>query len=215
MRNIICPGCDREKPHSAKGLCKKCYDRQRYEKNRDKILAQCRHYQEMNKEKVAAYGRRYRKINRDRIKARVKRWAQENPGKRAATSSRWRRNNPDKAKATQRRWAQNNPEAVKAKDRRWRQRNPDRVVMYSARRRARKRAQPDTLTPEQLDNLLEIGQATYGSLELHLDHFISLNKGGGTTRANVHYIPIKLNCSKGDRLPKDVYEQLYLREVCD
>lgn len=85
--------------------------------------------------------------------------------------------------------------------------NHKRHALNEARRRARLRALPDTLTPSQAEHLLRIGQATYPGEELHLDHIVPLSKGGGTTYANVHAIPASINLSKSDKLPDEIYEQ--------
>ena len=78
------------------------------------------------------------------------------------------------------------------------------------RRKARKKALPDTLTTEQAEHLLVIGRAVYPGEELHLDHIVPLSRDGGTTLANMHAIPARLNQSKNDALPQEIYKQLTL-----
>lgn len=93
---------------------------------------------------------------------------------------------------------------------RWRGGISNNSAIYSARYQGRKRNLPDTLTAEQAEELLAIGQATYPGKELHLDHVVPLSKGGGTTYANMHAIPARLNLSKRDALPREIYRQLEL-----
>lgn len=143
-------------------------------------MAYKRDYYQEHREEVAAYGRRYYEEHRE---------------ERAAWQHRWNQEHREQARANRRRWRENNRK---------------RMAASQARRKARKQALPDTLLPKERSCLLAIGQATYPGEELHLDHVVPLSKGGGTTRANCHYIPAGLNCSKQDALPKDVYGQMPL-----
>jgi len=83
-------------------------------------------------------------------------------------------------------------------------------IWEKRREKALKHNLPATLTPDQAELLLMIGRATYPGEELHLDHMVPVSKGGGTTMANTHYIPARLNYSKYDKLPQGAYRQLGL-----
>ena len=90
--------------------------------------------------------------------------------------------------------------------RRWWQENPEKGAALQARLQARKRGVADTLTPEQLDFERKIVEATYPGEELHLHHLVPLGKGNHSW-GNITFIPKGLNCSIGDKLPQEVYQQ--------
>jgi hypothetical protein len=198
----ICTDCG-EKPFYAKGLCRPCYDRRyrrehprdqraylrRYhEKNREKHLVQMRHYDQEHREEKRAYNHQYYLDHQE---------------EGITYTRRYREEHPDHA----RRYREDHQEEEIARHRRWAQENPDKCVAKTARRRALKRNLPNTLTPQQAQHLFAIGHAMYPGEELHLDHIVPLDKGGGTTLANMHAIPARLNQSKHDALPQEIYKQ--------
>lgn len=194
-RLIICEGCGREREHIAFGLCEVCYNHDRYIKNREERLAAASEYYWQNREKKLLYQRQY---ERDHAEERV------------AYKREWRKKNPEKSRMGPYRYRQRHPERARESCRRWREDNPEKERIRGKRRQARKMGLPDTLTLEQVKHLLIIGKGTYPDEKLHLDHFIPLVKGGGATRANLHYIPAILNQRKHDKLPQEVYIQLPL-----
>mgnify|MGYP001582169407 FL=1 len=137
-------------------------------------------------------------------------WQEEHQEERVAYKCCYHKEHRERKAAYDRHYYQEHRKEKAAKDRRWAKENPEKVAAKFARRKALKRSQPDTLTPEQAEQLFAIGRATYPGEKLHLDHFIPLIAGGGTTLANVHAIPAEMNQSKSDRLPRDIYCQLEL-----
>ena len=89
-------------------------------------------------------------------------------------------------------------------------RNPARAKAHYTKRKARRRGYDANLSPEDIEELLEIGRNSYPGEELHIDHIVPLNRGGNSTRANVHAIPAWLNLSKGNKLPEEAYKQIAL-----
>jgi len=207
---IICGDCGEEKKHYAKGLCSLCYKKMRYWQNPEKYRAQGRANYRKHREKRLAYIREYQEKNKDRVREwarlRQQRYRERHLEKCKKNSLDWHHDNRERALENQRRWKAANPDKL----REWDQCNPEKVIAKTARYRAHKRGLPNTLTAEQIERLLIIGQAIYPGQELHLDHIIPISKGGGTTLANMHYIPAHLNLSKGDKLPQEILEQLAL-----
>jgi len=150
------------------------------EDNREKANARRRLYRAANRESDLAYKRRYRQEHREQCNASKRRYHKKYRDKEQAYQRRWRRNNPDKRR------------------------------IYALRRQANKRNLPNTLTNEEARHLLAIGHTMYPGEELHLDHIVPLSRGGGTTYANTHAIPARINCSKQDALPEEAYQQLVL-----
>lgn len=175
---IICVDCGQQKKHKAFGLCKPCY---------------MRRWRRENPEKEAAVKRRY---------------AKRHPEKVAASKRRWQRENPEKVAASTRRWEENNPERVAARQRRYCQANPEKMAAKNARRAARRRNAPCTLTLKQVEEEFAIARSLYPGEDLHIHHLVPLSKGGGTTLANIQVIPRELNLTIGDKLPEEVYTQV-------
>jgi len=148
-------------------------------------------YRGRHREEKAIYNRRYREEHREDLQAYERQRYQ---------------NDATRAKAN-RRWALEHPEKMREYNCRYLQKNPKKGITDQARRKAQKRSLPDTLTTAQSDHLLTIGQSMYPGEELDLDHIVPLSKGGGTTLANMHAIPARLNESKADKLPEEVYKQ--------
>jgi len=91
----------------------------------------------------------------------------------------------------------------------YRKAHPEKAVAIKARYKARKRGVADTLTSEQLEFERKIGQATYPGEELDLHHIVPLGKGNHSW-GNIIFIPASLNRSIGNKLPREVFEQLTL-----
>lgn len=220
-RIIICPDCDEKKEHKAKGRCHNCYSRYYYQKHRETRLEYARHYRLKYPEKARTARQQSYQKNRHHYLSKSRQWARENPEETREIKRRWAEENPgyqrqhylahrDEYLIRASEWAEQNPKQYATNQKRWREQNPERRKGIEARRQARKRNLPDTLTEDQRKQLLVVGQATHPGEDLHLDHIVPLKHGGGTTLANMHYIPAGVNVFKKDRLPQEIYEQLEL-----
>lgn len=203
---IVCKECEKEKEHGGLRRCKSCYDRFHYRENRERLLAQRNRYNQEHREARCQYARDYYQKYQDKVLANCRRYYQDHRDKVKIRHLHWREKNPNYS----RRWAKENPERVRMLNCRWGRQNPERKAASEARRKARKQNLPNTLTEGERKELFLIGQATYPNQKLHLDHVVPISKGGGTTRANVHYIPAKVNLSKKDKLVAEIYIQLPL-----
>jgi len=129
------------------------------------------------------YFRGYRKDNRERLeKLRLE----------------YYRKNKEKLAESRRKYLSENKEKVSEKKRIYNKQNLEKGRIYTQRRRARKRALPDTLTLEQMNQLGTTCFLT-GKENVHLDHVIPLVIGhGGTTYENIIPLSAELNVSKQD-----------------
>lgn len=211
---MICADCGQEKPHCAKGLCKACYMRQ-YKKP-TVVCAECGREKPHKAKGLCGqcYMRRWQKEHQEERLAYMHRWHQEHQEEQATYYQMHREEkvayyqaHREEKLAYVRCYQTKHREEKAASDRRWQQENPERVAVNVARRKAFKRSLPDTLTPEQAEQLFAIGRAMYPGEKLALDHIVPLSQGGGTTLANCHYIPAGLNLSKHNALPEEVYRQ--------
>ena len=200
---IICPDCNQEKPHCAKGLCRSCYNRRWREANPDYQ----RQWNAANPERRRASERRYYECHPEKVKAKCSRYHQKHREKRNDGSRIYHWEHREEILTRKRNYHKEHQKEGLAYEREYYQKHPERILSKNARRQARKRNLPDTLTAGQAIQLLAIGQATYPGQKLELDHVVPITKGGGTTLANTHYIPMILNRSKGNKLPEELYQQ--------
>ena len=114
-----------------------------------------------------------------------------------------------------REWVERNRERLRKQDSEYRENNRDRMRLNEQRRRARKRALPDTLTEEELKDILDYFSNKCalcdGEAET-LDHFIPLSTGnGGTVKENIIPLCSKMNASKHSRNPIE-WAEIYLKD---
>lgn len=106
---------------------------------------------------------------------------------------------------TRREWTKRNRDRIREIDRAWVEENRERRNLAEARRRARKKSLPDTLTPEEQQEILDTFSYSCVICEEayeHMDHFIPLFSGhGGTTKENMIPMCSECNMSKGAKNP--------------
>lgn len=111
----------------------------------------------------------------------------------------------EKLLAYRRKWAEDNREYLREKERLYRENNRDRKTVIEARRRARKKSLPDTLTHEETNEILAIFDGKCALCDKPseaLDHFIPLKtERGGTTKENIIPLCQEMNASKQARNP--------------
>lgn len=76
---------------------KRIRDRERYQRNREKILEQKREYHLTNKEKISAKKRDKHERDRDTLNKKSAEWRKNNPEKAASYGKEWREKNPERA----------------------------------------------------------------------------------------------------------------------
>jgi len=201
---IICSERGEKRNLLAKGLCGTCYhrlwaqkDRETptgnerrkrnlrvyYHHDREKIIAQNNAHARQNRERYNQYGRSSYQRNRDKIALRTRAYYESHKKQYREYCRHW-----DHEHRAYRR-------------------------LQALRRQRLLQESLDTLTPEQAQELLVIGRATYPGEALHLDHVVPISRGGGTTRGNIHAIPACLNLAKGALLPQQIYKQLELADA--
>ena len=125
----------------SKRMCKKCYDKKRYEENLDKISKRVKKYYERNKEKLKIKHKKYREKNSNKIKIWYEKYHKENPEKAREYSRRYYQKNKKKANAATMKWQKENPNKVResshrsyyknsekfrAKSLKWKKENPEK-----------------------------------------------------------------------------------------
>lgn len=106
---------------------------------------------------------------------------------------------------TRREWTKRNRDRIREIDRAWVEENRERRSLSASRRRARLVNLPDTFTPEELQDVLDLFQYRCVICESpyeHMDHFIPIASGhGGTTKENMVPMCGFCNSSKSARNP--------------
>jgi 5-methylcytosine-specific restriction endonuclease McrA len=167
-------------------------DKEYYLNHRDKILVQ-RHQRYWN--------------NPEKARAATRVYYQDHKQEFNDYRRQWRKQNPDKMKAQSQRARLRNPELWKLKLEKlnaWAVEHGYQLV-YLARRRARLRGLPSTLTPEQWEAIKAIYHyrcAYCGKKKpLTQDHIIAATHGGGYTLDNIVPACRSCNSRKSSNLP--------------
>lgn len=119
----------------------------------------------------------------------------------------WRKSNPQRVLSYFRQYRAKHTEQVAKWQRDWYEANPERARMHWLNRQARKRALPDTLSPDETKRMLEYwggACAISGETEnIHFDHWIPLASPNcpGTVATNMIPLVDYLNFSKNDSDP--------------
>lgn len=203
------------------------YDKNYRKRNKERIAAQQRLYRQRNTERIKAYQRDYREKHRKELNAHNQRYYYEHHEQEKARRRQYHWEHREKDLAKNRRWMQEHPNAYiewyqanrekkLAYNRDWEKRNPESGIARKARRAARKRALPDTLTGFEVEQIFKMGRCFYCGAEttLALDHFVPLgadsNVACGTTRANSTVACKSCNSWKGIKMPEQILGQLSL-----
>lgn len=170
--------------------CKKKDDKSSYERNWGSRRRRAKEYYSENKEKIRKAQKKYKEENKDIVYAASRKWASENP---------------EKMLEYKRKYREANRETIRESGREYSRRNLNKGRLTASRRRAKARGLPNTLTPEEVESLLELFNfecAICGNPYEHLDHFIPIASGhGGTTLENSVPMCGFCNVSKGAKNP--------------
>lgn len=163
--------------------CKRDYSKERYARDPQKHIQQCKEWAKRNPEVRKKIAKKYYDNNREVCVAR---------------SVQWRRDNPEWAKAADKKYGK-----------KWREANRDICNASLARYRARKlKATPEWLTQDQKEDIQSMYTLTkkfegiFG-LTYHVDHIIPLqgeNVCGLHVPWNLQLLEAKMNLSKSNRL---------------
>lgn len=115
-----------------------------------------------------------------------------------------------------RRWREDNRDNLRIQDKVYREKYADRRNLSEARRRARKKSLPDTLTEKDYKGIIDFfdGKCSISDEPFeHMDHFIPLNcEVVGTVKENIIPLSSRLNTSKRDRNPFE-WAETYLSDA--
>jgi 5-methylcytosine-specific restriction endonuclease McrA len=186
-------GCDR--PARTKGMCKPCYRKDYYRRNRERTLA-------INKA--------WREANPDRMRELVRSWDSAHVDRKRAVSDIWRKANADRVHEADVAWRNANPEKVKAASAKYQKANADRVSMWKRDGHSLRRARIREQSAGPVDYaaiLAEHGMVCHICLDviaslsdLQMDHVIPLSKGGPHAAENIRPSHALCNLRKGAKI---------------
>lgn len=145
--------------------------------------------------------RKYYKRNKNVINKKNMEWAVKNPELIAKYSKKWRDANKETVANLKKEWRENNYDKYKAQKQNWRKNNTDRAKLYSAKRRALKKANSIYLvTKNDIQKISKLSCIYCGGKFEHIDHVIPLSRGGSHSIGNLAPSCAGCNISKGSKL---------------
>jgi len=198
-RLIHCDECGHNKPNYAKGLCRRCYNRQWQEEHREEANAHSRRWRREHPEEYAAYKRKWYREHIEEITARQHKYYEEYNEECKQRTHKHYKDNCEEINERRRQFTRANPGHNTEYIRRWRAKNPDKVFEYKNRRRVLKvRA---TIEPVNMTAIYERDghMCLYCGTtheKLTLDHIAALNNGGQHGEDNLLVACGRCNSSK-------------------
>lgn len=171
------------------------------------------------------YNKQYYQKNKEKKLARSKMWAKDNREKSNAIKNKWRRNNREQALEIIKQWHKKNSEKEKEYWKKYFQKNKEKLYKKikewnktengkalhqrsNHKRRTREKEIINTLTAKEWADILEEHnyRCIYCDVEFNCellptkDHIIPINKGGHNTKENIVPACRSCNSKKHDKL---------------
>ena len=176
--------------------CRRQYNKQYYQENREQVLERQKQYYQENREQVLEYNKQYYQENREQVLEYNKQYYQENREQRAEYDKQYYQENREQVLERQKQWAKDNPEKRAANSAKYRALKQDGIP------------EPLRDCPIEKDRLEQIyklrdllTKAT--GIQYHVDHIWPLSKGGPHWSGNLQIITAEENLSKHDTLCED------------
>lgn len=190
------------------GICKIC-DAERASAYRsdklDRLAKEKKEYRRNNPGKEKAAKKRYYDKNTEKVKTQIAKWKLNNQNRIKEYSRKQWRENKDHMMQNNRKWVLENKDRMKWVQALWRDSNRSRRKELEHNRRAKLRSSGGRLSKGIVEKLLVLqkGLCACCGASLaegyHLDHIVSIIKGGENCDANVQLLTPFCNLSKGDK----------------
>lgn len=192
--------------------CRTCLEceRAKYEKNKDRILAQQVEYRRNNADKLRAYHREWADNNRDKTRAYTAKWQSANQDKIAAYKAATR----TEMREYQAAYYAENRDRVLARQSAYAKANPAKARLGTRAYRARKRGAEGSHTSEDVERIFRdqkckcaMCRVSLKGKTYHVDHIQALANGGTNWPSNLQILCPSCNTSKSDKCPIEFARQ--------
>lgn len=187
----------------------KAYRHAYYLANIERHRERCKAYAEAHREELKQYHAEYYAANRERLRAlNLARYYKDHEKWRAYHAARYA-SNPEKFRSAVRLRYEADPSRVRRCVKEWRKKYPDRYRVQVQTRRARKSDAGGKLSPDIVQRLLALQRGRCACCgkrlgkKFHLDHIVSLARGGSNTDDNVQLLTPRCNNQKHAKDPID------------
>jgi hypothetical protein len=185
--------------------CKQKFDKEYYEKNKERLLKKVKNYAEVNKDKITQYNLEYYASNKEHMKKNSsQRYKEKREEIREKTKEYYQRNS-EKIRARVREYSLKNKEKVRAARKAYRLKNVAVLtVIKTNRKRHVKKATPFWADMQRIKvkHKERIAMTNMTGLEHHVDHIVPLqgaNVCGLNIPANMRVILARDNISKRNK----------------
>lgn len=194
--------------------CKECVNqinKERYERDREKLIEKKRTYYAENKELFAESAKKSREKHKEKNLIRAKEYRENNKESLKAGQKKCYEQNKEHYKQYKREWYFANKERLLDYRSNWGKENKDKDRAHKQKYKAKMKQLPYTLTIDEWNNIKEhfSNECAYCGMteeehsskwseQLHQEHFIPLSSGGEYTSNNIIPACKSCNCSKND-----------------
>ena len=203
---VICCVCGRERENYRSETCRPCYSRAYREEHKEQIAVQKATWRLNHLNHVKEQNRTYYRSHMNELKGRNEKYRIEHREEFKAYSATYRARHLDECRSREVAYKTSHASEERERRARWAREHKDATNTKTARRRARKKALPATLTTKEWEAIKSAYKqrcAYCGKkpARLQQEHVIPLSKDGPTTMSNIVPACPPCNYAKHTKLP--------------
>ena len=203
---VICCKCGEEKENYRSNTCRRCYSRAYVEGHREQDRTRKAIWRLNHLEQVRARDKAYYRSHVNEQKAQRERYRIQHRDAFRAYQTTYRARHLAECRQRETAYKMSHEEKERERKARWAREHKDIINTSTARRRARKKALPATLTAKQWEaiKLVYHHRCAYCGkkcCKLQQEHVVPLSKGGPTTMSNIVPACPSCNYAKQTEMP--------------